>query len=330
MKPIISVKNLSKTYEYARRAPGFRAALRSFFVRKKLYKKAVKNISFDIQEGELVGFLGPNGAGKTTTLKMLSGILYPTSGKISVLGHEPAKRNHEMQKQFALVMGNKNQLWWDLPSTDTFLLNKEIYGLSNAEYTKNLHELSEMLDVGSTLDIPVRKLSLGQRMKCELIACLLHNPKVLLLDEPTLGLDVVAQKNIREFIRYYNQTKKTTILLTSHYMDDIQELAKRVVVINLGEIIYDGTLELLISTYAPYKSLKLKSEKMRIKDSEVGKFGKVAHRDDLSLTLHVDRQNIKRIASAILSSSLPIDDIDISEPEVEDVIREVFQKGVKK
>lgn len=330
MNPIIEVKNLSKTYEYTKRAPGFRAALNSFFIRKKLYKKAVKNVSFDIEEGELVGFLGPNGAGKTTTLKMLSGILYPTSGKVSVLGYEPWTRNHEMQKQFALVMGNKNQLWWDLPATDTFLLNKEIYGLSDVAYKKNLQELSAMLEIGDILDIPVRKLSLGQRMKCELIACLLHNPKVLLLDEPTLGLDVVAQKNIREFIKFYNETKKTTILLTSHYMDDIRVLARRVIVINLGQIIYDGTLESLVNTYAPYKSLKLKSEKMRIQDSELEKYGKVIHRDDLSLTLHVDRKNVKHIASEILNSALPIDDIDISEPEVEDVIREVFQKGVKK
>ncbi len=329
MKPIISVKNLSKVYEYKKRVPGFSAALRALFVREKIYRKAVKSINFNINEGELVGFLGPNGAGKTTTLKMLSGILYPTSGKVSVLGYEPYKRNHEMQKQFGLVMGNKNQLWWDLPATDTFLLNKAIYDLSDETYEKNLAELSDMLQIGDILDIPVRKLSLGQRMKCELVACLLHGPKVLLLDEPTLGLDVVAQKNMREFIRYYNEKKKTTILLTSHYMDDIRELARRVIVIDAGKIVYDGTLEALVNQYAPYKSLRIKFSKQKISEKAVERFGQIAHRDDASITLHVARKDIKHVASEVLSSDLAIDDIDISEPEVEDVIREVFKKGEK-
>lgn len=330
MNKVISVTNLSKTYEYSKRDAGFAASLRSLFFKKKLYRKAVKKVSFEIAQGELVGFLGPNGAGKTTTLKMISGIMYPTSGEVKLLGHNPIKRNPEMQKQFGIVMGNKNQLWWELPATDTFLLNKEIYGLSDTAYKKNLQELSEMLDLGEVINIPVRKLSLGQRMKCELVASLLHAPKVLLLDEPTLGLDVTAQKSIREFIKRYNEEKKTTIILTSHYMDDIRELAKRVIVIHSGEMVYDGGLQALVTKYAPYKVLKLKFEQNNIPVSEAEKFGTVIHRDAESITIRVPREKAKQQASTILTSSLPISDIDISEPEVEDVIREVFQKGVKK
>lgn len=330
MKNAIHVKNLSKTYEIVKRQEGFGASLRALFASQKQYKKAVKNISFDVAEGELIGFLGPNGAGKTTTLKMLSGILYPSSGEVTVLGYEPFRRSHELQKQFALVMGNKNQLWWDLPARDTFLLNKEIYGLSDAEYKKNLSELSELLELGDVIDVPVRKLSLGQRLKCELVASLLHSPKVLLLDEPTLGLDVTAQKNMRGFIRTYNEQKKTTIILTSHYMDDIRELAKRVLVIHSGEIIYDGQLDALVTKYAPYKLLKLKFEMKPITQEDVRQYGEVVSNDAASITVRVSRKDAKKIASELLNSSLPIDDIDISEPEVEDVIREVFINGGQK
>lgn len=330
MNKVITVKNLSKTYEYSKKDPGFVASLKSLFHKKKLYRKAVKKISFDIGEGELVGFLGPNGAGKTSTLKMISGIMYPSSGEVRLLGRDPVKRNPEMQKQFGIVMGNKNQLWWELPATDTFLLNKEIYSISDVDYTKNLSELSEMLDLEDIINVPVRKLSLGQRMKCELVASLLHAPKVLLLDEPTLGLDVTAQKSIREFIKRYNEEKKTTIILTSHYMDDIRELAKRVIVIHSGEVVYDGKLQSLVSRYAPYKVLKVKFKEGAVSAHEVEQFGTIIHQDAESITLRVDRENVKRQASEVLTSTLPIDDIDISEPEVEDVIREVFQKGVKK
>lgn len=248
--PIIEVKNLSKTYEYYKKQPGLLASVKGLFRREKLYIEAVKEINFNIEEGELVGFLGPNGAGKTTTLKMLSGILYPSGGEARVLGHIPWKRQKEYQKQFALVMGQKNQLWWDLPAMESFILNKEIYEVPDKEFKYNLAELTELLDVKDILDIQVRKLSLGQRMKCELIAALLHKPKVLFLDEPTIGLDVVAQKNIRDFIKKYSQEEKTTIILTSHYMEDISQLCRRIIIIDLGRIIYDGRLDDLMKKYA--------------------------------------------------------------------------------
>ena len=212
----IDVQHLSKTYQYYRKEPGFLGSLKSFVSRKTLEAHAVEGISFSIEQGELVGFLGPNGAGKTTTLKMLSGILYPTSGEVHVLGHIPSKREKAYQKQFALVMGQKNQLIADLPAIETFILNKEIYEIPQKIFKKTLGELTELFDLKDFLDIQVRKLSLGQRMKCELVAALLHHPRVLFLDEPTIGLDVMAQKNIRDLIQSYNQEHQTTILLTSH------------------------------------------------------------------------------------------------------------------
>ncbi|MEK7623660.1 MAG: ABC transporter ATP-binding protein, partial [Patescibacteria group bacterium] len=247
--PIISVNNLSKTYEYYKKQPGLLNSLKSLFHREKLFTKAVKDVSFTIDEGEFVGFLGPNGAGKTTTLKMLSGIIYPTTGTASVLGYTPWKRQPVFQKQFALVMGQKNQLWWDLPAMESFLLNKEIYEVPEKQFRATLDELTELLDIGKLLDIPVRKLSLGERMKCELVAALLHSPKVLFLDEPTIGLDVVSQHNIRQFLKTYNKEKKTTIILTSHYMEDVEALCERVVIINHGALMYDGSLQQLLDKY---------------------------------------------------------------------------------
>ncbi|MDI6778541.1 MAG: ABC transporter ATP-binding protein [Patescibacteria group bacterium] len=323
--PIIEVKNLSKTYEYYKKQPGLWASVKGLFRREKLYKEAVKEINFEIGEGELVGFLGPNGAGKTTTLKMLSGILYPTSGEAKVLGHIPWKREPKYQKQFALVMGQKNQLWWDLPAMESFILNKEIYEVSDADFKENLDELVELLDIKDVLDVQVRKLSLGQRMKCELVAALLYKPKVLFLDEPTIGLDVVAQKNIRDFIKQYNQKNKTTILLTSHYMEDVKELCKRVIIIEEGKIMYDGGLAEIIEKYAPYKVLKITFEGEGVREEDVGKFGKVHSFTPNSVTLRVPREKAKDVARDILSSDLPVDDILIDEVEISDVVRKIFQ-----
>src|SRR3989338_8274565 len=230
--PIIEVKNLTKKYEYYKKAPGLLASMKSLFHREKLYTEAVKNISFTVDEGELVGFLGPNGAGKTTTLKILSGILYPTSGEAKVLGHVPWKREKKYQKQFAIVMGQKNQLWWDLPAMDSFILNKEIYEVPDVQFKKTVDGLAELLEIKDILDVQVRKLSLGQRMKCELIAALLHQPKVLFLDEPT-------------------------IVLTSHYMEDVAALCKRVIIIDHGEIMYDGDLKALVDKYVDHKVLTI-------------------------------------------------------------------------
>jgi ABC-2 type transport system ATP-binding protein len=324
---IIQVKNLSKTYEYHKKSPGLWAAVKGLFKREKLYKKAVQNINFEIEEGELVGFLGPNGAGKTTTLKMLSGILYPTSGEAKVLGHIPWKREPKYQKQFALVMGQKNQLWWDLPAMESFILNKEIYEVSDADFKENMDELVELLDIKDVLDVQVRKLSLGQRMKCELVAALLHKPKVLFLDEPTIGLDVVAQKNIRDFIKRYNQKNKTTILLTSHYMEDVKELCKRVIIIEEGKIMYDGDLASLIEKYAPYKVLKVTFEGEGVRKVDIEKYGEVIKFLPNSITLQVDRAKAKDMAKEILSSDLPVDDILIDEVEISDVVRMIFSNG---
>lgn len=324
--PIIEVKNLSKSYEYYKKKPGLWNSIKSLFHREKLFAEAVKDISFNIEEGELVGFLGPNGAGKTTTLKMLSGILHPSSGETTVLGHIPYKREAAYQKQFALVMGQKNQLWWDLPAMESFILNKEIYEVSDKDFRENLDELVELLDIKDILDVQVRKLSLGQRMKCELVAALLHKPKVLFLDEPTIGLDVVAQKNIRDFIRKYNQEKKTTIILTSHYMEDIAQLCKRVIIINFGKIIYDGDLSDLIKKYATHKMLAVTFNNNGVKKEEVEKYGEISEFGQYKVAFKIPRDNVKTVASEILASSLPVDDILIDEVDVDDVIRKIFQK----
>lgn len=321
---IIEVKNLSKSYEYYRKESGLIGTVKSFFARETLYAEAVKDISFSIEEGELVGFLGPNGAGKTTTLKMLSGILYPTSGEARVLGYMPTERKKEYQKQFALVMGQKNQLVADLPAMESFILNKEIYEVADSDFKKKLSELVDVLDIGDILDIQVRKLSLGQRMKCELAAALIHSPKVLFLDEPTIGLDVVAQKNIRDFLKHYNRRKKTTIVLTSHYMEDIKELCRRVIIINLGKVIYDGAIDNLVKKYAPYKLLKITFDENGIRREQIEKYGEVMEFSSYRAVVKAARSDAKKVAIALLSSPLPVDDILIDEVEIDDVIRKVF------
>ncbi len=323
--PIIEVKNLSKTYEYYKKAPGLIASFKSLFKREKLFTQAVKNISFSIEKGELVGFLGPNGAGKTTTLKMLSGILYPSGGEVRVLGFCPHKRQKEYQKQFALVMGQKNQLWWDLPAMESFILNKEIYEIPDKEFKENLEELTELLDIKDILDVQVRKLSLGQRMKCELVAALLHKPCVLFLDEPTIGLDIVAQKKIRDFIKKYNKKEKTTIILTSHYMEDIRELCRRVIIINHGQIVYDGTLDDLVKKYAQDKLLKITFESSVFREY-VKKYGELLQFNFSSCVIKVPRHKAKNVAARILSSDLPVDDILIDEVDIDEIIRKIFIK----
>ncbi len=320
--PAIEVKNLSKTYEYYRKQPGFWNSIKSLFHREKLFTEAVKNVNFSIDEGELVGFLGPNGAGKTTTLKMLSGILYPTSGEAKVLGYTPWKRQKEFQKQFALVMGQKNQLWWDLPPMESFILNKEIYEVPDAAFKQTLDELTTLLDIGDILDVPVRKFSLGQRMKCELTAVLLHSPKVLFLDEPTIGLDVVSQNNIREFLKTYNKKKKTTIVLTSHYMEDVEALCERVIIITHGELIYDGGLTKLIDSYVDYKLLEVTFTEDIAKETAAS-LGELKEYAKRRIVLGVPKEKTKEIAVRILNT-LPVDDILINEVEIDDVIRKIF------
>ena len=327
MEPIIKVRELKKTYEAYKKQPGFKGSMKALFKREKILTDAVKSISFDIGEGELVGFLGPNGAGKTTTLKMLSGILYPTSGEAEVMGFVPWKRQREFQKQFSIVMGQKNQLWWDLPARESFLLNKEIYEVPQEKYDAVVNDLADKLDVQDILDIQVRKLSLGQRMKCELIAALLHEPGVLFLDEPTIGLDVTSQQTIREFIKKVNEEKKTTVILTSHYMDDVEALCERVIVINSGDMVYDGALQKLKDDHAGGKVLKVtfRSPVERPKVEELAKKFNATVRscEPKRVEIVVPQENTTEAAREILAH-LDVDDILIDEIEIEEVIRNVF------
>ncbi|MCL5965762.1 MAG: ABC transporter ATP-binding protein [Deltaproteobacteria bacterium] len=327
--PVIDVRGLSKTYEYHRKPPGIGGSIRALFNREKVAVRAVSDISFSVEEGELVGFLGPNGAGKTTTLKMLSGILYPTAGDAKVLGYTPWERNPEYQRRFALVMGQRNQLWWDLPARESFILNKEIYGLSDREYHKTLGEMTDLLDLRDVMDAPVRKLSLGQRMKCELVAALIHEPKVLFLDEPTIGLDVVAQKNIRDFLKRYCRERRVTIVLTSHYMEDIKEMCERVIIIDRSRIVYDGNLVDLIARYAPEKRLTVTFDGDGVAREQVSRFGPVESFTRYRTVLKVGRRDAKDAAAAILSSGLPVSDLLIDEVEVGEVIRRIFDGAVR-
>ncbi|MDP2860539.1 MAG: ATP-binding cassette domain-containing protein [bacterium] len=318
----ITVKGLKKYYQVHQKEPGLIGSLKSLVARKYEDVKAVDDISFSIEEGELIGFIGPNGAGKTTTLKCLSGLLYPTGGKLSVLGFNPWERKNEFLRQIALVMGQKNQLWWDLPPIETFILNKEIYEVPDEQYKKTLDELVDLLEVEDILKIQVRKLSLGQRMKCELIAALLHSPRVLFLDEPTIGLDVVMQKKMRDFIREYNRRYKSTIILTSHYMGDVKELCRRVVIIDKGKIVYDGALEDIIKKFADHKILSVIFDEY-VDPKKLEEVGTVKEYQYPKAVFSVPRDQSNLAASELLRN-FPVADLNIEEPEIEDIIREVF------
>lgn len=322
---IISVTNLVKYYRIHEKEAGFKGSLQSLFARKYKDAKAVDDISFTINQGELVGFIGPNGAGKTTTLKCLSGLLYPTGGEVKVLGFNPYNRKPEFQKQFSLVMGQKNQLWWDLPAIETFNLNKEIYEIPGPQYQETLEKLTTLLAVKDILKIQVRKLSLGQRMKCELIAALLHNPKVLFLDEPTIGLDVVMQKVLRDFVKDYNREFKATIILTSHYMDDVKELCSRVIIIDQGKVMFDGELHDVIEKYARNKIITLVlSEEINIRKLE--SIGEIKEISLPQIKLLVPRKETRDRAIKLLQE-FPVADLNIEEPPIEAIIREVFTKS---
>lgn len=323
-EPVIKVKNLKKYFKVHQKEPGLLGSIKSLFVRKYTEVKAVDGVSFEIKEGELIGFIGPNGAGKTTTLKMLSGLLYPTSGEARVLGYEPFKRQAVFQKQFSLVMGQKNQLWWDLPAWESFILNKEIYEVPDEQYKKIVNELADMLEVQDILKIQVRKLSLGQRMKCELIAALIHSPKVLFLDEPTIGLDVVAQKKMRDFIKEYNLKFNATIILTSHYMGDVRELCKRVVIIDKGVILYDGLLDRIVEKFAPHKVINVDFEK-KVDVTKLKSIGEVMEFESGHALIHVPRTEATKRAGKLLNG-FPVADLTIEEPSIEDIIRKVFSK----
>ncbi len=324
MSSIISVSHLSKKYTVHKKEAGLAGSIKSLVSRKYETVTAVKDISFEIKPGELIGFIGPNGAGKTTTLKCLSGLLHPSSGKLEVAGHTPFARKTSFLKQIALVMGQKNQLWWDLPPTETFTLNKEIYEIPDKKYKETLDDLVELLDVKDILNVQVRKLSLGQRMKCELIAALLHSPKVLFLDEPTIGLDVVMQKKLRDFLKEYNTKYNATIILTSHYMEDVRQLCERVIVIDHGTLLFDGKLDNLTKEYTQNKTISIILEKpVDIKRLE--KLGELKENDFPKVVISVKRKDSNAITTTLLKD-FPVLDLNIEEPDIEDIIREVFSR----
>lgn len=318
---IIKVDHLSKTYEYYNKQVGLKGSIHNFFHRETLYKKAVKDISFKVSQGEIVGFLGPNGAGKTTTLKMLSGILCPTSGEIDILGYKPFDRKNELKTQFAIVMGQKSQIWWDLPPVESFDLIRTIYKLDMNTYKKNLDELVETMGVSHLISVPTRNLSLGERMKMELIAALIYQPKILFLDEPTIGLDFMSRKNIYKFIQEYNKKKKTTIMLTSHYMSDIEALCDRIIIINKGKILFDDSLNKIKELNLNEKIVKIKCEDE--KRLEVfSQFGTQIGKSETELALRVDTQKLGEVANLAYSQNGI--DLTIEELPIEDIIEKFF------
>jgi viologen exporter family transport system ATP-binding protein len=322
--PIIEASGLSKTYRVFQKKEGLLGAIRGLFRREYKEVRAVDDVTFTIEPGEIVGFLGPNGAGKTTTLKMLSGLIFPTAGTARVLGFVPWERADAFRRSFSLVMGQKNQLWWDLPAADSFQLHREIYSLPAEQFRRTLGELTELFGVGDLTRQPVRELSLGERMKMELIAALLHQPRLLLLDEPTIGLDVVAQVMIQRCLREYNSSRGVTILLTSHYMRDVEALCKRVLVITHGKLVYDGPLAGITEQFGRHKLVKLQFPDEVPADLE--RFGEVAGRLGPVVDLKVDRTTIADVLAAILSQ-YTIVDMSVQDPPLDQVIARVFEES---
>jgi len=324
--PVIEVNGLTKAFRTYKKQPGFSGAIKGLFHREYERTVAVNEVSFKIESGELVGFLGPNGAGKTTTLKMLAGLLYPTGGSAIVLGHTPWERHDDYRRQFALVLGQKNQLWWDLPARESLELNAKIYGISADRFKKNVDELTQLLGVAEKLNVNVRELSLGERMKMELIASLLHQPKVLFLDEPTIGLDVTSQKTVRDFIRQHNTEQKTTIILTSHYMADIQELCERVIIIDHGKLFFDGKLNEIVDRFADFKLVTIQCANAATQPAEkLSSYGAVVEKSASTIKLKVKRDRVIVVCKMLLDE-LPVSDIDIQEVPIEDVIRQIFAR----
>lgn len=323
---MIEVEHLTRVFRTYKKQPGFWGGVKGLFKRDFEELAAANDISFSIEEGEFVGFLGPNGAGKTTTLKMLAGLIFPTSGRARVAGFDPTKRENAYRRLFALVLGQKNQLWWDLPANESFYLLRHIYGLPGAEFQSTLDELLDLLAVRDKLNVQVRELSLGERMKMELIAALLHRPRVLFLDEPTIGLDVVSQKAVRQFLRDYNRRHRVTILLTSHYMADIKELCERVIVIHRGRKIHDGGLDRLEATGARQKIIRFRPEDTGFPANWKPATGEATRDTDGTYTLHVPVEQVVAISQQILAAG-PVADITIEEVPLEDIIADLFRKS---
>jgi ABC-2 type transport system ATP-binding protein len=313
MSDSVRVTDLSKHYTVSEREGGLGAALRSLVKRKTHIVRAVDSISFSVAQGEIVGFLGPNGAGKTTTLKMLSGLLFPTSGTLEVLGHEPSRREADYLRRITLVMGQRNQLVWDIPAIDSFDLNRAIYRLDPAEYKRTLDELVDLLEIGDLMRKPVRNLSLGERMKCEIAGALLHRPQVLFLDEPTIGLDVTAQRRIRSFIQTYN---------ARHNMADVVALAKRVIVIHHGKLLFDGGLAGLVERFSPHKTIVLKLDSEGI---DLTPYGQVVRQEGAEAVLSVPKAETAHVTGRLLAD-LPVNDLTVEDPPIEEVIELVFDQ----
>jgi ABC-2 type transport system ATP-binding protein len=322
---MIRARDLVKHFKVHKRPPGFASAMRSLFHRTYETVKAVDGVSFTIERGERVGFLGPNGAGKTTTLKVLSGLLHPTSGEVTVEDHTPFKRQTSFLEKITLVMGQKSQLIWDLPPAETYALNRAVFAVPEAQYKATLGELTELLDLGPLMNKPARQLSLGERMKCELAAALLHRPTTLFLDEPTIGLDVAMQLAIRDFIRRYNQTHDATVILTSHYMDDVVALCPRIIVIDAGTLIHDGDLRGLIKAMDPDKRV---SFTLTNGSEDLSKLGSILTRDGLRVTLRVSERELPGVVSHLLGP-LAVGDLAIEDPPLEDILRQLFGQRAK-
>jgi ABC-2 type transport system ATP-binding protein len=322
---IIVAENLNKSYPVAIKNPGIRGTITHFFRRNYRLIKAVQDVSFTIEPGEIVGFLGPNGAGKTTTLKMLTGLIHPSSGLVKVGGFVPFRRQETFLQKITLVMGQKQQLIWDLPALDSLRINAAVYNISDKEFQRRVGELTEMLGLEGKLTQPVRKLSLGERMKAEILAALLHRPQVLFLDEPTLGLDVNAQVGVRQFLKEYNQLYQATILLTSHYMADITALCQRVLLIHEGKLMYDGSLEGLLESFAPYREIYVELAQA-LPLAQLMSYGDVQMVEGRTVRFIVQQEALTQTVSRILAD-LAVVDLTVTEPPVEEVIGRVFEKG---
>jgi ABC-2 type transport system ATP-binding protein len=327
---IISVKSLYKTFRKYERGSGFLEALKSIFLRKYVDVKAVDGVSFDVKKGEILGYLGPNGAGKSTVIKMLTGILYPTSGSIRILGLDPWMKREEYVKNIGVVFGQKRSLWWDLPAMDSFNLQKAIYDIPDSVFKRRLNELMELLAVKDIAKTPVRNLSLGEQMRCEFIAAMLHNPKILFLDEPTIGLDVVAKENVRTFIKKINREFDTTVILTTHDVGDVEELCNRIIIIDKGSHVYEGTLRELRKKYVDHKILKVEfddkiREPVRLRDCTT------ISQDDYTATLRIDSTKISaKRAVTTLFEKYDVADIDVEEQSVESIIRKIYDEAAKR
>jgi ABC-2 type transport system ATP-binding protein len=322
---VIVVRGLRKHYKVHERPPGVAAAFRSLFRRTYKTVAAVDGIDFTIESGERVGFLGPNGAGKTTTLKVLAGLLHPTSGEVTVDGYEPRRRDDAFLKTIMLVLGQKQQLMWDLPPSETFELNRAVYDIPRAQFVETMRELSDLLELGDLVKKPVRTLSLGERMKCELAAALVHRPRVLFLDEPTIGLDVSMQATVRDFVKSYNEKYGATLILTSHYMEDVARLCPRVIVIDKGKLVYDGTLDELVTRIRPDKRIVLRFSHP-VDEHDLAAFGRVVRHGAGESALDVHKDAVNRVVGQALAQ-LPVSDLTVESPPLEEVMSELFARG---